>query len=335
MATGYRIGGADLDELYEMPNITDLTNTKGREESKFVTSGRFLKNGQSIRTALNKTIFRGSSYSFTQIYRLDGENLLMLEKGKAPFGYLLATLGPGNHQMTESDGKVYLDGEELPYAPLADNLLIILSAAGGGGAGSALLYCSAGGGGGASAIINRKPHATTKHRGYPISFSIGTGGEGGNGGENGQAGGNTSVAGTNLDLTLGGGGGGSIDDGDGGSGGTALSDDFDTIYFVDGGAGGKKENNGNASTVGILGLGLLDYYAKDYPQVQEHVGGVSSGNNYGGGGGASGLADGAAANSNASGVAGTLGAGGSGAGYTAFQRSAGGKGGDGVVYIYY
>lgn len=357
MATGYRIGGADLDELYEMPHVGHLTRTNFnyREETNLITSNRYLKNGQPIKTSLQKTIFKKHDYGTTTEagFMVEGVRQVLSDKRSTPFGYLLATLSAGEHELTEDEnGKVYLDNVELPYAPAADKLFFVLAAGGGGGAGSGLTFCSAGGAGGQCAQWASTNYSGTYYgaRKYPFKLFIGSGGAGGGGDSDGQQGGNTTLTTyrtttsnpntpTEYIKTLYGGGGGQTNNGNGGTASSQWNNDWDISSgdsngFLRAGNGGKKESNGEASSL-IYGTTNLPEYMTGDPILQPRNGGVSSGNNHGGGGGASGLADGAPGNNRKDGVAGTLGAGGSGAGFTAFNEFAGGKGGDGVGYIYY
>lgn len=102
---------------------------------------------------------------------------------------------------------------------------------------------------------------------------------------------------------------------------------------VSGGYGGGKEDAG----------GAVSAFTVTLPKPEQtqwtrggFSGGSSGGNNYGGAGGASVFAAGANADSRTTpSAAGTLGSGGAGAGYQAFQQHAGTAGGDGLARMFY
>lgn len=291
-------------------------------------------------------------------------------KGQTPHGRLVAAFTTaGTHTIDLSDdGYILVDGQKTDIY-IADETLtysggyidrtgmrtlsFLVIGGGGGGAGSSMTYCSAGGGGGVVILLSLRADyerylagtssswKSTDHR-FPMTIQVGAGGVAGDEASAGSDGEGSYVMYNGLTKLLArGGGGGETNDGAGGAGGGNYATDAYNWYhyFSYGGAGGGKEGNGGAnSEEDFCSWECYGYNKEDMLSkygVSIHGGGASSGNNYGGGGGASALAEGAPANSRRDGVAGTLGAGGSGAGFTAFNQSAGGKGGDGAVYVFY
>ena len=361
MATGYKITtnsgdganvvfGGDLDDICESFTLEEQSNY-GVTDSVFTDgSGRFRKNGIDLKTALGRT-FPTAQYEDTSARFLrNGQRISVQGKSSAggmrPIGIPLATLGVGEWYIQkrqvsgesqtwirklESTGAI-TDYLRLPHDPFYMYAEIV--GGGGGGAGSGLTYCSGGGGAGGWALIKLYAESNTNNA---ITIKVGAGGNGGGNGEDGQKGEDSTIKRSGRDgvIAYGGNGGVANSSSQASGGGTSYDDSFGSGMFVGktGGNGGGKEGNG----------GGISTFSFDLPNKPEQTqwtrgntsGGASSGNNYGGGGGASALANGAPGNSRKDGVAGTLGAGGSGAGYTAFNESSGGKGGDGVCYIYY
>lgn len=339
------------------------------------SSNRYRKNGQPIKQAVGKVLIKTPSDSIMyepypqrpncrakfKVSGVSDSDERIGVKGQTPHGRLVASFTEvGEHTIDLSDdGYILVDGQKTDIY-IADeisefnyyvnnsgirNLSFLIVGGGGGGAGSGLTYCSTGGGGGATILASYQARYyylgfsnwRKENHNFPIRIIVGSGGNGGEAQSSGQKGGDSYLNTLPMLFSSSGGGGGNINDGSAGSGASAANSEW-YHYISNGGNGGAKENNGDANTE-IEGLYECYGYNKEdilsKYGVRIRNGGASSGNNYGGGGGASALADGAPANSRGAGVNGTLGAGGSGAGFTAFQTNNGGKGGDGAVYVFY
>lgn len=294
-------------------------------------------------------------------FRINGEAIYTYSKGNTSIGRVLLEKGAGTYNIAELFAEAIANDANPPQD--LSSVWIQIVGGGGGGAGSGLTYCSAGGGAGGSSVfklIRRSSYQDSAD--YIASAWVATIGKGGAGGAE-QANG-ASGEGSQITNGLSGGGaalasagsGGNTNEGEGGrgGGGSAMGAGAQLRHFhtikSNGGNGGTKEQNGSGET-GYF----CDFYESISPRwtprreyinndeklpetllpTTYNAGGASNGNNYGGGGGASALADGAPANSKGAGVNGTLGAGGSGAGFIAFQSNKGGDGGDGVLRIIY
>ena len=335
MATGYRINGTDIDDLYESFTTTEQSQA-GVTDSKFSDgSGRFKQNGADLKTALGKTFptsagrYIGGTNSTTD-YAVEGAVIDVALKGCRPIGILRSILGVGtwyinrvNEQTWVSSSPNSASGTRIDHDPKF--IFIELQAGGGGGAGGSALYASSGGGGGGYCF-----KAVALPENSYIRVEVGAGGNGGAAGtgNNGGAGGNTicyDSAGGFIARAYGGYGGAHNNDYTV-EGGTALDGDVN----VSGGNGGTKENAGS-------GVSTFTVTLPKPEQTQWTRGGFSGGSspggNHGGGGGASVFANGGNGDRDNP-TAGTLGSGGGGGGYR-LAGTAGAVGGDGFARIYY
>lgn len=344
MKTGYFIGGRDILEEYESFSLEEQEQCGVTDNIMTDGSGAFRLNGVDLRTAIGRTLATGDVSPQYEFLR-NGQHTSYATKGRRPIGVPVATLGVGTWYISAR----YVDGEyqrwiqkyesttgetidylRIPRDP--EELYAEIVGGGGGGAGSGLTYCSGGGGAGGWLLV-KLPYLQYTRK---YTIEVGAGGNGGGDGEDGQKGEDSRVFSNDYAAYAYGGNGGIADSGSQASGGGAYNDErygFDAFVGKNGGNGGGKESSGQ-------GISAFSFALPEKPEQTQWTrggtsGGATSGNNYGGGGGASALANGAPGNSRKDGVAGTLGAGGSGAGYTAFNESSGGKGGDGVCYIYY
>lgn len=336
MATGYRINGTDIDDLYE--SFTTAEQSEGGvTDSAFSNgSGKFKQNGIDLKTALGKTFptsagsYLGGSNS-TSAYKIQGNAIDVALKGCRPIGVLRQTLTPGTYYINRINNQTWVSssansasGTRLDHDPKF--IFLELQGGGGGGAGSGLTGCSGGGGAGSYCFV-----AAEIPDGSFLRVVVGAGGAAGGDDANGSAGGATTL----YDAS-----GGVIAQANGGNGGNRRSDNTAAggtasggSVNVSGGYGGGKEGAG----------GAVSAFTVTLPKPEQtqwtrggFSGGSSNGNNYGGGGGASVFAAGANGDSRTTpSAAGTLGSGGAGAGFQAFQQHAGTAGGDGFARIYY
>lgn len=335
MATGYRIGGTDIDDLYESFTTTEQSEG-GVTDSKFSDgSGRFKQNGSDLKTALGKTFptsagsYLGGANSTTD-YTVEGAAIDVALKGCRPIGILRANLGVGTWYINRVNGQTWVSsspnsasGTRLDHDPKF--IFLELQGGGGGGAGGSGLYASSGGAGGGYCF-----KAIALPENSYIRIEVGAGGNGGAAGtdNNGGTGGNTMCydsAGGFIARAYGGFGGAHNNDYTV-EGGAALDGDVN----VSGGNGGTKENAG-------AGVSAFTVTLPKPEQTQwtrgGFSGGSSPGNNHGGGGGASAFAAGGNGDRDNP-TAGTLGSGGGGGGYR-LAGTAGAVGGDGFARIYY
>lgn len=335
MATNYKINGTDIEDIFE--SFTTAEQQEGGvTDSKFSDgSGRFKRNGTDLKTALGKTFptsagtYLGGSNSTTDYTA--GAAIDVALKGCRPIGILRSTLGVGTWYINRVNGQTWVSsspnsasGTRIDHDPKF--IFLELQGGGGGGAGSGLTGCSGGGGAGGYCFV-----AAEIPEGSYLRVVVGAGGAAGGNDANGSAGGATTL----YDAS-----GGVIAQANGGNGGNRRSDNTAAggtasggSVNVSGGYGGGKEDAG----------GGVSAFTVTLPKPEQtqwtrggFSGGSSGGNNYGGGGGASVFAAGANADSQTTpSAAGTLGSGGAGAGYRAFQQNAGTAGGDGFARAYY
>lgn len=332
----YKINNVDIDEIFESFTASEQT-AYGVTDSKFSDgSGRFKQNGADLKAALGKTFptsagsYIGGANSTTD-YIAAGAAIDVARKGCRPIGILRSTLGVGTWYINRVNGQTWVSsspnsasGTRIDHDPKF--IFLELQGGGGGGAGSGLTGCSGGGGAGGYCFV-----AVEIPDGSYLRVVVGTGGAAGGDDANGSAGGATTLydASGNVIAQANGGNGGNRRSNNTAAGGTANGGSVN----VSGGYGGGKEDAG----------GAVSAFTVTLPKPEQtqwtrggFSGGSSNGNNYGGGGGASVFAAGANGDSRTTpSAAGTLGSGGAGAGFTAFQQSAGTAGGDGLARMYY
>lgn len=335
MATGYKINGTDIEDIFE--SFTTAEQSEGGvTDSKFSDgSGRFKQNGADLKTALGKTFptsagsYIGGSNSITD-YKAQGLPIDVALKGCRPIGVLRQTLTPGTYYINRINNQTWVSSSANSASGIRLNhdpkyLFLELQGGGGGGAGGSAFYASSGGAGGGYCF-----KAIALPENSYIRVEVGAGGNGGSAGtgNNGGTGGNTicyDSAGGFIARAYGGYGGAHNNDYTV-EGGTALGGDVN----VSGGNGGTKENAGS-------GVSTFTVTLPKPEQTQwsrgNFSGGSSGGNNYGGGGGASAFANGGVGGRDNAG-AGTLGSGGGGGGYRV-AGDPGARGGDGFARIYY
>ena len=336
MATNYKINGTDIDDIFDSFTLAEQSEG-GVTDSKFSDgSGRFKQNGVDLKTALRKTFptsagsYIGGANSTTD-YTAQGAAIDVALRGCRPIGIQRANLGVGTWYINRVNGQTWVSstansasGTRIDHDPRF--VFIELQGGGGSGAGSGLVGCSGGGGAGGYCFL-----ATEIPENSYLRLVVGAGGGAPGNDNNGNAGGTTYLYNAS---------GGVIAQANGGAGGHRRSDstaDGGTAsggsVNITGGYGGGKEDGG----------GGVSAFTVTLPKPEQTQwsrggfnGGSSSGNNYGGGGGASVFAAGANGDSRQTpSSAGTLGSGGAGGGYQAFQESNGTAGGDGFARIYY
>lgn len=332
----FQINDTDIFDIFESFTLSEQSSY-GVTDSKFTDgSGRFKQGNVDLKTATNSTIptsagtYIGGSNS-TSSYTANGQAIDVALKGCRPIGIPLAEVGPGTYYLNRINNQTWLSsspnsasGTQLSHNPKF--VFLELQAGGGGGAGSGLTGCSGGGGAGGYCFV-----AVEIPDGSYLRVVVGAGGAAGGNDANGSAGGATTLydASGSIIAQANGGNGGNRRSDNTAAGGTASGGSVN----VSGGYGGGKEDAG----------GAVSAFTVTLPKPEQtqwtrggFSGGSSNGNNYGGGGGASVFAAGANADSRTTpSAAGTLGSGGAGAGYQAFQQHAGTAGGDGVAKIYY
>lgn len=332
----FQIKNTDIFSKFESFTLSEQSSY-GVTDSKFTDgSGRFKKGNVDLKAATNSTIptsagtYIGGSNS-TSSYTVNGQAIDVALKGCRPIGIPLSEIGPGTYYLNRINNQTWLSsspnsasGTQLSHNPKF--VFLELQAGGGGGAGSGLTGCSGGGGAGGYCFV-----AVEIPDGSYLRVVVGAGGAPGGDDANGSAGGATTL----YDAS-----GSVIAQANGGNGGNRRSDNTAAggaasggSVNVSGGYGGGKEDAG----------GAVSAFTVTLPKPEQtqwtrggFSGGSSNGNNYGGAGGASVFAAGANGDSRTTpSAAGTLGSGGAGAGYQAFQQNAGTAGGDGVAKIYY
>lgn len=334
MSTGFRINNQELYEIYENfpADIAELYNVTpsafSNEENRFLKCEMSLIDSHGIifPTSANENC---GGYNESN-YRVNSVPIDVALKGCRPIGIPLVRLESGTHYINRIGNETWLSvlpnsasGTRLEYDP--KYLHIEALGGGGGGGGSATMYASAGGGGGGYCYLS----VAIPEESY-ITLVVGEKGRGGDARTKGNNGGDSKVLdyyGNVLCCACGGSGGG-INAEDGGKGGESYGG-LTNIY---GGAGGKKENNGqNVSDVSFL----IDKPENERWIRGDNSGGISRGNNFGGGGGACAFNQGANADSNTTPNAASFGGGGAGAGFKVLTASNGGDGGNGFINIYY
>lgn len=332
----FQINNTDIFSKFESFTLSEQSSY-GVTDSKFTDgSSRFKQGNVDLKTATNSTIptsagtYIGGSNS-TSSYTVNGQAIDVALKGCRPIGIPLAEVGPGTYYLNRINNQTWLSsspnsasGTRLLHNPKF--VFLELQAGGGGGAGSGLTGCSGGGGAGGYCFI-----AVEIPDGSYLRVVVGAGGAAGGNDANGSAGGATTLydASGSVITQANGGNGGNRRSDNTAAGGTASGGSVN----VSGGYGGGKEDAG----------GAVSAFTVTLPKPEQtqwtrggFSGGSSNGNNHGGGGGASVFAAGANGDSRTTpSAAGTLGSGGAGAGYQAFQQNAGTAGGDGVAKIYY
>lgn len=335
MATGYKINGTDIEDIFESFTLAEQSEG-GVTDSKFSDgSGRFKQNGADLKTALGKTFptsagtYIGGSNS-TSDYKAQGSPIDVALPGCRPIGCLRATLTPGTYYINRINNQTWVSssansasGTRLDHDPKF--IFLELQGGGGGGAGGSAFYASSGGAGGGYCF-----KAVALAENSYIRVEVGAGGNGGAAGtgNNGGTGGNTicyDSAGGFIARAYGGYGGAHNNDYTV-EGGTALDGDVN----VSGGNGGRKENAGAGVSTFTVTLPKPEQTRWSRGNFS---GGSSNGNSYGGGGGASAFANGGVGGRDNAG-AGTLGSGGGGGGYRV-AGDPGARGGDGFARIYY
>lgn len=332
----FQINSTDIFDTFESFTLSEQSSY-GVTDSKFTDgSGRFKRGNVDLKAATNSTIptsagtyIGGSNSTFS--YTANGQAIDVALKGCRPIGIPLAEVGPGTYYLNRTNNQTWLSsspnsasGTQLSHNPKF--VFLELQAGGGGGAGSGLTGCSGGGGAGGYCFV-----AVEIPDGSYLRVVVGAGGAAGGNDANGSAGGATTLydASGSVIAQANGGNGGNRRSDNTAAGGTASGGSVN----VSGGYGGGKEDAG----------GAVSAFTVTLPKPEQtqwtrggFSGGSSNGNNYGGAGGASVFAAGANGDSRTTpSAAGTLGSGGAGAGYQAFQQNAGTAGGDGVAKIYY
>lgn len=296
-----------------------------------------------IPTSAGETHIGGANASSE--YKIKGEPVDVALVGCRPIGILLKELAtPGNYIVYRKNNQTFITTESTPTGGELLNLtyqpkyLFFEFVGGGGGGGGSDWFDGGQGGGGAAYIFNACSCEN------PIYLTVGAGGAGGGGGDEGHGQtGSASILKTTydgIDYTF------TATGGDWGKAATSSTgldvsptvtpenpwtDKVRLLATAKGAhGGGKNESGGSVDTFTCV---------FDTPEQTSFNRGAAGGTcekskDCGGGGGACAFTAGAYAPYRST-VAGTRGAGASGAGHQAAKDHSGARGGDGVLYIYY